>query len=101
MINPHRRQLIARKRDDLGLRDHSYHAFQGCRLNGLGHMGGLEHTRKSLAVFRGCMDEVSNGNVSPNLLKLGGDVSLGLAFFGGRRSGFGSRLCCGGYRGLA
>ena len=39
-------------------------------------MSGLGHTEKSLSMFRGCVYEVPNGNVYPNLLKLRGDVRL-------------------------
>ena len=40
-------------------------------------MGSLEHAEKSLVVFRGCVYEVPNGNVYPNLLKLGGSAVVG------------------------
>ena len=95
MINPCRRQLITCESDDLGLRNHLDHAFQGSRFYDLGHMGSLEHAKKSLAVFGRCVYKVPNGNVDFNLLKLGSDVGLGLALFGGRKCSFGGRFSCG------
>ena len=64
-------------------------------------MGSLEHAKKSIVVFKGCVYKVPNENICSNLLKLGGDVSFGLALFGGRRRGSGGRLGCGRCRGLA
>ena len=75
MVSPRWRQLITRERDDLWLRDHRHHVFQGRRLNSLEYMGGSEHAEESLAVFGGGMNKVPNRDVSLDFFQLGRNVS--------------------------
>ena len=101
MINLGQRQLIARERDDLRLCDNANHALQGRGFYGLGHMGSLEYSEKSLMVFRRGVDKVLNGYISFNPPKLGSNVYFMVRLSSSRRGGSGSWLYWARCRGLA